>query len=354
MCDNASSLDSFICYYLELGFATLLLYVDDPEDEAVAVASRYPAGRVQVRTHDESLREEWRQLPSWQRLRLYAETEVQARQQLNAEHAMDRALGLGMHFLLHVDSDELLHLPSAAMGDGGRALQEHAALLERRGALQFTYRNLEAVPEREACDDPFRAVTLFKQHPSELHEREGKPAVREALEHWCRAEGGGGKLFRFYSNGKSLVRVHDAMRAAETVHEFRLPREGKGRFVGGFTNNRQLRESAYVPHTQAAWEEAGGAVLLHFAVCDFGLFWRKRWAALGYASPNHRFRGGSGGLDQRAHLLATSARRRHTPLHPPAAHASRLQPAPPSPLARPAFPRHRAGRTRPWRCTVAP
>ena len=163
MCDNASSLDSFICYYLELGFATLLLYVDDPKDEAVAVASRYPAGRVQVRTHDESLREEWRQLPSWQRLRLYAETEVQARQQLNAEHAMDRALGLGMHFLLHVDSDELLHLPSAAMGDGGRALQEHAALLERRGALQFTYRNLEAVPEREEASADRRTSILLSR-----------------------------------------------------------------------------------------------------------------------------------------------------------------------------------------------
>ena len=40
MCDNASSLDSFICYYLELGFATLLLYVDDPEDEAEEQAVR--------------------------------------------------------------------------------------------------------------------------------------------------------------------------------------------------------------------------------------------------------------------------------------------------------------------------
>jgi hypothetical protein len=34
-----------------------------------------------------------------------------------------------------------------------------------------------------------------------------------------------------------------------------------------------------------------------------------RWAALGYASPNHRFRGGGGGLDQRAHALALARRR---------------------------------------------
>ena len=149
MRDNATSLDSFVCYYLELGFTTLFLYADDPKDEAVAVARRYPAERVQVRVHDASLHEEWRGLPSWGRLHLYAATEVQARQMLNAEHAMERALSLGMDFLLHIDSDELLHLPSAAGSGGGKALQQHASLLERRGALQFTYRNLEAVPEQE-------------------------------------------------------------------------------------------------------------------------------------------------------------------------------------------------------------
>ena len=155
MRDNASSLDSFICYYLALGFSTLLLYADDPEDEAVVVARRYPADRVLLRTHDAALREEWRRLPSWGRLQLYAATEVQARQMLNAEHAMQRSLALGLDFLLHVDSDELLHLPCATAGGdgggggGGEALQAHAALLSQRGALQFTYRNLEAVPEQE-------------------------------------------------------------------------------------------------------------------------------------------------------------------------------------------------------------
>ena len=155
MRDNASSLDSFICYYLGLGFSTILLYADDPEDEAVVVARRYPADRVLLRTHDATLREEWRRLPSWGRLQLYAATEVQARQMLNAEHAMQRSLALGLDFLLHVDSDELLHLPCATAGGdgggggGGEALQAHAALLSQRGALQFTYRNLEAVPEQE-------------------------------------------------------------------------------------------------------------------------------------------------------------------------------------------------------------
>ena len=33
MRDNASSLDSFICYNLALGFSMLFLYADDPEDD---------------------------------------------------------------------------------------------------------------------------------------------------------------------------------------------------------------------------------------------------------------------------------------------------------------------------------
>ena len=77
----------------------------------------------------------------------------------------------------------------------------------------------------------------------------------------------------------------------------------------GWTNNRQLKGSPYVPHQRAHWWEADGAVVLHFAVCSFSAFWAKRWAALGYVSPNHRFRGGGGGIDQRAHALASNARR---------------------------------------------
>ena len=50
-------------------------------------------------------------------------------------------------------------------------------------------------------------------------------------------------------------------------------------------------------------------MILHFAVCSFDTFWSKRWAALGYASPNHRFRGGGAGLDQRANAPAFAERR---------------------------------------------
>ena len=190
MAYNSASLDSFICYYLYLGFSTLYLYLDDPSDASVSVARRYPPDRVRVRLRDAQLQDEWRAVPSWSRLQLYAQREVQARQMLNCEHAIAQCRANGEQWLLHVDSDEMLYLP-AALDDApsapsarsvpsvpsvpserpGHALQAHLAELDRLGAILFTYRNLEAVPEALECADPYTGVSLFKQHPSRLDER---------------------------------------------------------------------------------------------------------------------------------------------------------------------------------------
>ena len=324
MAYNAASLDSFICYYLFLGFSSLYLYLDDPLDASVEVARRYPAELVKVRVRDAALEREWQAVPSWKRLELYCAREVQARQMLNCEHAIARCRAAGEHWLLHVDSDELLWLPDAAQGvtaaasaasaaagsdpnsAPGSALQRHLAQLDRLGAILFTYRNLEAVPEALECPDMYREVSLFKQHPSRLHE--GSPKVDAAVRYWTSVDQAGGELFRFYSNGKSIVRVHDAIREAGSVHEWNLPNK-QAAATAGFTNNSRLRHSQYVYHQLMRYEEMGGAVLLHFAICSFETFWKKKWGALGYASPNHRFRGGGGGLDQRANALAIGARR---------------------------------------------
>ena len=326
MAYNEKSLDSFICYYLYMGFATLYLYLDDPADATVAVARRYPAERVKVRLHDASLKREWQSLPSWPRLALYSHREVQARQMLNCEHAIARCRASGEQWLLHVDSDEMLFLPSAlanlrqaapstsATADTsstpapGAALQAHLSELDAMGAILFTYRNLEAVPEALECADPYRTVSLFKQHPSILDRTPTSEARARAIAYWTDVAEAGGELFRFYANGKSIVRVCDAIQEAGSVHEWNLPsREAAA--TAAFTNHPALGLSSYVYHRLMRVREVGGAVLLHFACCSFATFWAKRWAALGYASPNHRFRGGGGGLDQRANALALGARK---------------------------------------------
>ncbi|KAL1498754.1 hypothetical protein AB1Y20_014064 [Prymnesium parvum] len=296
---TASSIDSFICYYLHLGFEAIFIYADDPHDPLVGIARRYPAERVSVIPRDAALEREYPSLPSWRRLALFAPTEVQARQQLHCEHCMAACAARGLDWLLHVDSDELLWLPRRAA-----ALQHHLRHLSSRGALLFTYRNLEAVPERIECSDPFRELSLLKQHPSQLDA--AAPRVAAAMAYW--EERGGGEFFRFYSNGKSIARVGRGVRVCASVHEWELPSEAGGAH-GGFTNNPRLRLSNYIPHQRVVVDEACGGVILHFPVCSFAAFWAKRWAALGYASPNHRFRGATGGFDQQAHALALRERR---------------------------------------------
>ena len=64
-------------------------------------------------------------------------------------------------------------------------------------------------------------MSLFKQHPGQLDEHH--PAVAAAMRYWSEAPEAGGELFRFYANGKSIVRVHEAIREAGSVHEWNLP-----------------------------------------------------------------------------------------------------------------------------------
>ena len=221
MAYNAASLDSFISYYLQLGFATLYLYLDDPSDASVGVARRYPNDRVKITLRDATLQREWQSTPSWSRLELYSQREVQARQMLNCEHAIAKCRAAGEQWLLHVDSDELLFLPNALTQAPGTALQAHLAELDRLGAILFTYRNLEAVPETLECDDMFRDVSLFKQHQTMLDE--AQPSVRRSIRYWTEASEAGGELFRFYSNGKSIAKVCDAIKEAGSVHEWNVP-----------------------------------------------------------------------------------------------------------------------------------
>lgn len=54
----------------------------------------------------------WAGLRLWPKFDKFVEQEVQARQELNAEHAVSLALRDGITWLLHCDADELFYSPS--------------------------------------------------------------------------------------------------------------------------------------------------------------------------------------------------------------------------------------------------
>ena len=264
-----TTMRAWCSYHRSVGFAQLFLYFDGGKCECEGSGVSDIAG-VLARPVDDDLRAEWRQLAGASDWLPTSESEVQARQALNALHALRESGRLGCTWLLHCDADELFY-----PGPGVSDVREHFALLDERGAECFTYANLEAVPEAVcSCDDasepghPFRHVTLFKQNPSRLPTT---PAALAALDFWqARAEprdrsvgpstielaedvetanadigavvGGMASrdvagddecasderrtLFLYYSNGKSAVRVRERAQVL-SVHEW-IPGTAKG------------------------------------------------------------------------------------------------------------------------------
>ena len=67
---------------------------------------------------------------------------MQARQELNAEHAHGLALRDALTWLLHIDSDELFHTLD------GMTVADHYDGLTRDGVSVMNYINYEGVPEQ--------------------------------------------------------------------------------------------------------------------------------------------------------------------------------------------------------------
>jgi hypothetical protein len=237
--DAGSMLESFVAYHLGAGFAHLFLFFDDPADPDLARFARHP--KVTAIAHDNRLRESWTTLPEYPGLAGFIDSEVMARQTLNAALAIDMARDKGFDCLLHIDVDELffpIKLP----------VPEHffEALSQPYDALY--YENLEAVPEKPDIKDPFLEVDLFKLSSEAGPDNE---AVRRILAVTPQIPP---RRFHFYANGKSAGRLAAPALRPDGVHRF-----------GGTDVRRGWSADAYI---------------LHYACCGFDSFWRK-YALLG-------------------------------------------------------------------------
>ena len=235
--DVAATLKSFVAYHRAIGFGHFVLFFDDPADAMLEWARAQPD--VTAIPRDSDLQRLWRGLVSWDEIGAHVEKEVMARQILNVEHAMTLARAMGLGWLLHIDADELFHVP------GGAA--QHFASLSMQLVDVASYANLEAVPEAEDADDcagdVFRSVTLFKTPlPASV------PPQAQAL--IVRAGQRVDTYFHFYGNGKSAVRLAAPGMLPRNVHEFARD--------GSFTVAR-----------------FSGPFILHYACSSFAAFWQK-------------------------------------------------------------------------------
>ena len=245
-------LESFVRYHLGLGFARLYLFFDDADDPGLEIVRRLNDSRIETLARGAGLDVEWRKCVQYGYYAPHVEHEVMARQSLNAEVAVQRALADHIDWLLHIDADELFHCP-------GLDAPAHFSSLAAQEVGRAIYPNCEALCESESIGDFFRDVTLFKVNPN-LQPGGRLSAVQQA------AADASSKFpphfFLFYSNGKSAARVIPGL-VPDGVHRFharRYPRRG------------QTATPVSTPPTERV---IGDCRILHYACCGFETFLEK-------------------------------------------------------------------------------
>eukprot|EP00753_Platysulcus_tardus_P006617 PLAT14358.1.p1 GENE.PLAT14358.1~~PLAT14358.1.p1 ORF type:complete len:482 (+),score=167.72 PLAT14358.1:39-1448(+) len=253
-------LRSFVQWHVHLGFRKFILFLDDAEEAAADVLTEFDASLFILRRYDDALRAEWERCCSqWPRLARCFEEDVQSRQLLNAELAVQLALAAGLRWLLHIDIDELFFLE-----EGAADVDAHFAAMEEKSAGQVTYANDEGVPERSDIGDYFREVTLFRRHHATLP----LTASARAAMHWWQSRTKHGQYLLFYDCGKSAVRLLPGVLPA-SVHSWRLPADCALRSLSCMPDARKLDLSTVLPRAPAT--------VLHFPCCGW------RWLSSKYA-----------------------------------------------------------------------
>lgn len=260
--DAHKVLDFFLEYHLSIGFDHIFLFFDDPLDPSLDMVNNRSA--VSLFSTGLELEQEWKKAPSYDKVRGFIDDHVMARQILNTETALRKALDLGIHWLLHIDIDELFYTPR-------QSLKEHLRALKNLGLQGMTYPNHEAVPEQFEVDHYFRDITFFKKNLSVI-----PPEQRQQY-----------RRFLYYSNGKSVTRVRPGV-AAGTVHNFTLPeetlwpqrllypyRKGPLRLLHVPKNPRFLSTGQTMISRILARSMANRPAILHYPCCGFENFWNK-------------------------------------------------------------------------------
>mmetsp|Transcript_27294 Transcript_27294/g.89373 ORF Transcript_27294/g.89373 Transcript_27294/m.89373 type:complete len:429 (+) Transcript_27294:418-1704(+) len=280
------TLECWVRYHLGVGFVRLFIYLDDPA-EAESLAAFAGDERVVLTPVDDALRAAWESQLLWAKFGEHAEAEVQARQELNGEHAVGLSLREEhlVTWLVHIDADELFSLPP-----GLGSVVDHFEELTDEGLASFNYVNYEAVPERGAIGNFFLEATLFKRSLAVLPQsfvEVGKPvpcrrASSSAAEaemaspevqaelrrgiRWWQARLPHQQYFLGYENGKAAVAVVEGA-VPLSVHEWRLPTAAL---------QRRGRHNIKLLDTRGAIQYyASPARILHYISCGFEWWWRK-------------------------------------------------------------------------------
>ena len=104
MKDVEARIDSWVRWHLHVGFERLYIFFDDASEAESVRRARAAGGSAVVALMRDSdvLRSAWKRQPSWQGMGQDVDKDVQIRQLLNAQLAMELARSAGLSWLLHM------------------------------------------------------------------------------------------------------------------------------------------------------------------------------------------------------------------------------------------------------------
>lgn len=166
---------AFVDYHLRVGIDRMYLFFDDPDDRAIDRLRNVQ--QVTCTACDEK---------HWERLQVDPSATITTKMEANATRALHRARVAGAHWLIHLDSDEVLFCEESVheLLDGVPA-----------SADVVLFPPMEAVPQRLFYERPFEEITLFKpypavDHPPQFSVRDDNLRPISFLGHWSRSTGG--------------------------------------------------------------------------------------------------------------------------------------------------------------------
>ncbi|URD91056.1 hypothetical protein MUK42_27863 [Musa troglodytarum] len=126
--------------------------------------------------------------------------ELFVKQSLNMEMAIVMAQNTGMDWIIHLDTDELLHPAGAQEYSLTSLLSDVPANVD-----MVVFPNYESTIERDDIKDPFSEVSMFKKNYDHLPKETYFGLYKEASH-------GNPNYFLTYGNGKSAARIQNHLR----------------------------------------------------------------------------------------------------------------------------------------------
>ncbi|KAJ9190604.1 hypothetical protein P3X46_001789 [Hevea brasiliensis] len=227
-------------YHKVIGVTTFFLFVEGKaaSPSVSKVLESIPGVKVIFRTRE--LEEQQAKSRIWNETWLSSffykpcNYELFVKQSLNMEMAIVMARDAGMDWILHLDTDELIH----PAGSSEYSLIQ--LLLDVPGNVDMViFPNYESSVERDDVKDPFSEVSMFKKNYDHLPKDTYFGMYKESTR-------GNPNYFLTYGNGKSVARIQDHLRpnGAHRWHNYmKTPNEVK------------LEEAAVLHYTYAKFSD---------------------------------------------------------------------------------------------------